>query len=147
MKLRLSTDLATGVLFIALGGFALLYGSRYAVGTTARMGPGYFPMLISSGLVLVGAVLVARALFAAGNPFGAILWRPLILVLCGVLSFGLLIDRAGLLAAGVLLVVAARLADREVRPLETALLAIGLTLATGAVFLYGLGLPIKWLRI
>ena len=147
MKLRLSTDLATGVLFIALGGFALLYGFRYAVGTTARMGPGYFPMLISSGLVLVGAVLVARALRVTGDALGAIRWRSLILVLGGVLSFGLLIDRAGLLAAGVLLIAAARLADREVRPLETALLAIGLTLATGAVFLYGLGLPIKWLRV
>ncbi len=54
MKLRLSTDLSTGALFLALGGFAIIYGSRYAVGTTARMGPGYFPMLISSALVLVG---------------------------------------------------------------------------------------------
>ena len=147
MKLRLSTDLATGVLFVALGGFALLYGSRYAVGTPARMGPGYFPMLIGSSLVLVGAALVARALLVTGEALGAIRWRPLILVLGGVLGFGLLIDRAGLLAAGVLLIAAARLADREVRPLETALLAIGLTLATGAVFLYGLGLPIKWLRV
>lgn len=147
MKLRLSTDLATGALFIALGGFAIIYGSRYAVGTTARMGPGYFPMLISSALVLVGAVLVGRALHTAGDALGTIRWRPLALILVGVLSFGLLIDRAGLLAAGILLIVASRLADRELRPIETGVLAIGLTLATGAVFLYGLGLPIKWLRL
>ena len=147
MKLRLSTDLATGALFIALGGFAIIYGSRYAVGTTARMGPGYFPMLISSALVLVGAVLVGRALHSAGDALGTIRWRPLVLILVGVLSFGFLIDRAGLLAAGILLIVASRLADRELRPIETAILAIGLTLATGAIFLYGLGLPIKWLRL
>jgi hypothetical protein len=147
MKLRLSTDLVTGALFIALGGFAIIYGSRYAVGTTARMGPGYFPMLISASLVLVGVVLVGRALLSAGDALGAIRWRPLVLILAGVLSFGFLIDRAGLLAAGILLIVASRLADRELRPIETVLLAIGLTLATGAVFLYGLGLPIKWLRV
>jgi hypothetical protein len=147
MKLRLSTDLATGVLFIALGGFAIIYGSRYAVGTTARMGPGYFPLLISSGLVLVGVILVLRALLASGDALGTIGWRPLLLVLAGVLAFGLLIDRIGLLVAGVLLIVAARLADPELRPVETAVLAVVLTLATGAVFLYGLGLPIRWVRI
>ena len=63
MKLRLSTDLATGALFIALGGFAIIYGSRYAVGTTARMGPGYFPMLISASLVavVIGGTITWRA--------------------------------------------------------------------------------------
>ncbi len=147
MKLRLSTDLATGVLFIALGGFAIIYGWRYAIGTTARMGPGYFPLLISSGLVLVGVILVLRSLLASGDALGKIGWRPLLLVLAGVLAFGLLIDRIGLLVAGVLLIVAARLADRDLRPVETAVLAVVLTLATGTVFLYGLGLPIRWLRI
>ena len=147
MKLRLSTDLATGILFIALGAFALAYGWRYAVGTTARMGPGYFPLLISTGLLLIGAILVARSLFTAGDVVGAVAWRPLVLVLAGVFAFGLLIDRAGLLAAGILLIVAARLADRDLRPVETTLLAIGLTAVTGAVFLHGLGLPIKWLRL
>ena len=147
MKARLSTDLVTGALFIALGTFAILYGSRYAVGTTARMGPGYFPLLISSSLTLIGVVLVLRSFFTTGAALGAIGWRPLVLILAGVLSFGLLIDRLGLLVAGLLLIVAARLADREFKPLETALLAIGLTLCTATVFLYGLGLPIKFLRL
>ena len=40
MKVRLSADLLTGLLFVALGGFAIIYGSRYAPGTAARMGPG-----------------------------------------------------------------------------------------------------------
>jgi hypothetical protein len=147
MKVRLSADLLTGLLFVVLGGFAIVYGSRYAPGTAARMGPGYFPMLISAGLTLIGVVLVVRSLLATGDELGAIGWRPLVLVLAGVLAFGLLIDRLGLLAAGVALVAAARLADREFRWLETALLALGLTLAAAAVFLYGLGLPIKLLRL
>jgi membrane-bound ClpP family serine protease len=147
MKVRLSADLLTGLLFVALGGFTIVYGSRYAPGTAARMGPGYFPMLVSAGLTLVGIVLVVRSLLATGEVLGAIGWRPLVLLLAGVLAFGLLIDRLGLLAAGIALVVAARLADREFRWLETALLAVGLTLAAAAVFLYGLGLPIKLLRL
>jgi len=147
MKLRLSTDLLTGVLFIALGAFAIIYGSRYAIGTPARMRAGFFPLIISSGLVLTGIVLVVRSFIAGGEPLGSIGWRPLALVLAGVLAFGLLIDRLGLLIAGILLILAARLADREFKVLETALLAVGLTLCTAAVFLYGLGLPIKLLRL
>ena len=147
MKVRLSADLLTGLLFVALGGFAIVYGSRYAPGTAARMGPGYFPMLVSAGLTLIGVVLVVRSLLATGEALGAIGWRPLMLVLAGVLAFGLLIDRLGLLAAGIALIVAARLADRDFRWLETALLATGLTLAAAGVFLYGLGLPIKLLRL
>jgi hypothetical protein len=147
MKVRPSTDLVAGALFIAVGAFAMVYGSRYAVGTASRMGAGYFPRLISSGLVLIGLVLVLRAIvFARGEVMGAIGWRPLLLILAGVAAFGLLIDRVGLLPAGILLIVAARLADREWAIVETALLALGLTLGTAALFLWGLGLPIRLLR-
>jgi Tripartite tricarboxylate transporter TctB family len=101
MRARLSTDLVTGVLFIALGGFAIVYGSRYALGTAARMGAGYFPLLISVGLVLIGALLVGRSFLTSGDQLEAIGWRPLLLILVGVLAFGLLIDRLGLLIAGI----------------------------------------------
>jgi hypothetical protein len=147
MKVRLTTDLLAGILFGALGAFAIVYGSRYATGTAARMGPGYFPLLISSALTLVGCILILRSSFVAGDRLGIIGWRQLTLVLAGVFGFGLLIDRLGLLAAGTLLVVAARVADREFAPFETVLLALGLTLAAAALFLYGLGLPIKLLRL
>ena len=147
MKVRVSTDLLTGVLFLALGGFAIVYGARYPLGTAARMGAGYFPLLISCGLLLMGAVLIVRALLGAGEALGAIGWRPLILVLAGVLAFGLLIERLGLLAAGILLVLTARAAERGFGVLETVLLAVGLTLGAAALFIYGLGLPIKLLRL
>ena len=147
MKVRVSSDLVTGLLFIALGAFAIVYGWRYALGTAARMGPGYFPLLISSGLTLIGLVLVVRSFYGSADELGAIGWRPLIFVLVGVFGFGLLIDRIGLLPAGVLLIVAARLADRKFALIETAVLAIALTLAAAAVFLYGLGLPIKLLKL
>jgi putative tricarboxylic transport membrane protein len=146
MKLRISSDLLTGLLFVALGIFAIVYGWRYPVGTTARMGAGYFPLIISSALTLIGVALMARSFFTAGDWLGSISWRALMLVLAGTLLFGLLIDRIGLFVAGIALVVASRLADRDVKAVETAVLALVLTLGTGLVFLYGLGLPIKMLR-
>jgi putative tricarboxylic transport membrane protein len=143
MRLRLSTDLLTGILFLALGAFAMIYGSRYPLGTAARMGPGYYPLLASSGLILLGLVLVVRSFIMAMEEVGAINVRPLILILAGTLAFGLLIDRAGLIIAGLFLVFAARLADKGFRPLEVAVLAVCLVVFTLAIFRYGLGMPLK----
>ena len=143
MRIRLSTDLLTGLLFLALGAFAMIYGSRYPLGTAARMGPGYYPLLASSGLVLLGVVLVVRSFVTTAAEVGVINLRPLILILAGTLAFGLLIDRAGLIIAGLVLVFAARLADRDFRPLEVAILAVCLVAFALAIFRYGLGMPLR----
>jgi hypothetical protein len=145
MRIRLSTDLLTGVLFLALGGFAIIYGSRYAVGTAARMGPGYFPLMASSGICILGLILVGRSLLGAGETIGRVQLRPIVFVLLGTLLFGRIIEYAGLLVAGLVLVVAARLADRELRPVETVVLALVLVLLAAAVFKYALGLPLRFL--
>ena len=143
MRIRLSTDFLTGLLFLAIGAFAVIYGSRYSLGTAARMGPGYYPLLASAGLVLLGLVLVVRSFLTTTEKIAAINVRPLVLILAGTLAFGLLIDRAGLIIAGLLLVFAARLADRDFRPLEVAVLAICLVAFTLAIFRYGLGMPLR----
>ena len=143
MKIRLTTDLLTGILFLALGGFAIIYGSRYAIGTAARMGPGYFPLIASSGIVLLGAILVVRSWFGGGEEVGSIRVRPVVFVLLGTLLFGVFIERFGLLVAGSVVVIASRLADREFRLGEVILLALGLVLLMAAVFRYALGLPLR----
>jgi putative tricarboxylic transport membrane protein len=143
MRIRLSTDFLTGLLFLAIGAFAVIYGSRYSLGTAARMGPGYYPLLASSGLVLLGLVLVVRSFLTTTEEVAAINVRPLVLILAGTLAFGLLIDRAGLIIAGLLLVFAARLADRDFRPWEVTVLAVCLVAFTLAIFRYGLGMPLR----
>ena len=143
MRIRLSTDLLTGVLFLALGVFAAIYGSRYPLGTAARMGPGYYPLLASSGQILLGLVQVLRSFLTTTGDLGAVNVRPLVLVLAGTLAFGLLIDRSGFVIAGLLLVFAARLADRDFRPVEVAILAVCLVAFTLAIFRYGLGMPLR----
>jgi hypothetical protein len=143
MRIRLSTDLLTGLLFLALGAFAMVYGSRYPLGTAARMGPGYYPLLASSGLVLLGLVLVVRSFVTTTGEVGSVNLRPLVLILIGTLAFGLLIDRAGLIIAGLVLVFAARLADRGFRLLEVSILAVCLVAFTLAIFRYALGMPLR----
>ena len=144
MKVRLTTDFLTGLLFLAFGLFVMIYGSRYPLGTTARMGPGYYPLVASTGLSILGVVLVARSVVkGTGEALGAIQLRPLLLILLGTLAFGLLIERAGFLAASLAVVLLTRFAERDIRLAETIALALGLTAFTTAIFWYALGMPLR----
>ena len=141
MKQRCSTDLLSGLLFIVFGAFVLVYGLQYPFGTSARMGPGYYPRVVSVGLILVGLILTVRSRFIESEPTERILVRPLLVVALATAGFGLLIERAGLFVAAVLLIVAARLADQDFRPLEVAALSVVLIAFATGVFWYGLSLP------
>jgi putative tricarboxylic transport membrane protein len=145
MHLRLSTDLLSGLLFAALGATALYVSWRYPAGTAARMGPGYFPHLVGGLLLLLGGILALRALWRPGERVGTLDLRPLVFVLIATCSFGFLIERAGLLVAGVVLVVAARLARPDFRLLEVLLLAVGLAACATLLFVYALGMNVRLL--
>ena len=91
MLLKSQKDFFSGLLFMTVGG-AFAYGATtYQVGTAARMGPGYFPLLLGVILALMGVVIAVRS-FIAGTPdgdhIGAIAWKPLLLVLGANVAFG-----------------------------------------------------------
>lgn len=145
MQLRVSTDLLSGLLFAALGATALYVSWRYPAGTAARMGPGYFPHLVGGLLLLLGSILAARALVRPGERVGTLDLRPLVFVLIATCAFGFLIERAGLLAASLVLVVAARLARPDFKLAEVLLLAAVLAAGVAALFVYALGMNVRLL--
>jgi putative tricarboxylic transport membrane protein len=145
MRLALSKDFLTGAAFLVTGGFVIIYGSRYPMGTAVRMGPGYFPFLVSCGLALLGAGLLVRALARPAEVIDALALRPLFAVLIATLAFGLLIERAGFWLASLSLVVLSRLAERGGGLLEAAGLALALTSLVTAIFRFALGLPLRLL--
>jgi Tripartite tricarboxylate transporter TctB family len=87
-------DFVGGLLFTVVGG-AFAYGaSTYQVGDAARMGPGYFPLLLGIILALMGVVVVLQSLTggkADGDPIGPVAWRPLLYVLGANVAFGALL--------------------------------------------------------
>lgn len=148
MNIRNSSDLLTAILFLALGFAALVYaGGHYALGTPARMGAGFFPILLSIGLIIMGVILLLQAYFEPDEEVGKVDIRPVLLVLAGTFLFGLLIERGGLLIAAAVLVFAARLADRTFSIVETAVLAVSLMAITSGLFWYALGLPLRLLPV
>ena len=84
-------------------GVAFAWGaSSYTIGTAARMGPGYFPLILGILLAVLGVVIAFKATVVKtqdGDPVGRWGWRPLFFVLLGNFVFGVLL--AGLPSLGI----------------------------------------------
>jgi hypothetical protein len=138
--IRHPKDLFAGLLFIAFGAAAIAIGSNYPFGSSARMGPGYFPRVLGILLIGLGAVIALRGLKLKGTPIAVGSLKPLVIVLGSIVLFGLLSPHIGLVLASILLIVSASAASSEFRWKEA--LLSGIVLAAGAVmvFIWGLGL-------
>lgn len=142
MTIRNPRDFWAGTIYLALAVAVLWIGRAYPLGSSARMGPGYFPIALGLLLAVFGAASVARSFVRAGEPITPFAWRPLLLVLGSVVAFGLLVHGLGALIALPILIVIAAMASRYSRPDATSVAAlIGMTAFCVLVFIKGLGMP------
>ena len=100
-------DLGAGLLFIIIGVAGVYFGQDLTYGSALRMGPGYFPTIISYLILALGAVVGLRAIVIAGPSIEPVQYRPLLLVIASILVFGALIDRFGLAISAVALTLVA----------------------------------------
>jgi hypothetical protein len=148
LRVKSPQDIGAGVVFLLIGLAGLYFGGDLALGTAARMGPGYFPRLLSFMIIAVGVVVALQGVTVEGPPVEPLRMRPITFIIGAILVFGWLIERIGLALTAVLLTLLAAYARREVKLGETVLLGIGLGLFTVAVFVHLLGqaLPAWWGR-
>src|SRR5258708_3392377 len=118
-RIRNPKDFWAGVLFILVGIAAIAIGSRYNLGTAARMGPGYFPRILGMLLIVLGGILALRALRLQGGPIPPFKWRPTAIVLGSVVIFGLIVTKIGMAIGVVILIVLSSAASPEFRPKES----------------------------
>ena len=135
-------DFLGGLLLAVFGVLGLILGADFDVGSARRMGPGFFPRILSWLVILLGAAIAAFGARARGETVTRIVWRPLILVTLAIAAFWLLIDRAGLVAATVAVVAIGGLAGRDAKPLELGALALFMAIAAALLFVYALNLPL-----
>lgn len=143
VPVRAPQDLAAGLLIAAFGLAALWLGRDWPTGTLAYVQSGFFPRMIGLLMVLAGAVVTGRSLLAHGAELPAWGWRPLLGVTAAVLAFAGTVELLGLVPAVLILVGLGNLAGQPLRPVPLAFL--GGTLAAGcvALFVWGLGLPLR----
>jgi predicted outer membrane lipoprotein len=95
-------DFFSGLMFAIIGGAFAWGATSYSVGTGARMGPGYFPLLLGVLLAILGAFTVFYSLVEHtedGDKVGKFVWRPIVYVLGANVAFGILL--AGLPSLGI----------------------------------------------
>ena len=94
MNIKSQKDFASGLMFMAVG-IAFAYGaSTYSIGNGARMGPGYFPLMLGILLAILGGGITFKSLVvetADGEKIGSFAWKPLIFIIVANLVFGICI--------------------------------------------------------
>ena len=145
-------DVVGGLLVVAIGGLFLLFGRELEVGSSLRMGPGYFPTILSWLMVALGAVMAGLAWRAPhqDGAFGAVPWRALVLIAGATVFFGVALRGLGLLPVLLAVVFATAWASRYASLKASVALALGIALFCSGLFIKGLGLPLPltgpWLR-
>ena len=151
MAIKSQKDFYSGLLFIVVGvGFA--WGATsYKVGDAARMGPGYFPLLLGVLMAIVGLAVTFASLVVEtedGDRIGKFAWKPLIFVILSNLIFGVLLGGLpsiglpymGLIAAIIALTFVAALAGDEFKFKEVLILSVVLAVTCYATFIWALKL-------
>ncbi len=140
--IRAPKDFWAGLIYIGVGVTALWVGADYKMGTAGSMGPGYFPKVLGGILIVLGLVAMLRSIVSHGQPVGAIVWKPLVLILLACVLFGLLLRPFGLLVSLVTLVLVSAAASQELKfDLKPSTGLVLLTVFCTLVFVKGLGVP------
>src|ERR1035437_8952359 len=143
MHIQSQKDFYSGLLFLLIG-IAFAWGATtYNIGTGARMGPGYFPLMLGILMALLGALIIFNAMIFKtedGDKIGTWAWRPLFFIIAGNLVFGVLLGglpsihlpAMGMVAAIYALTFVAALAGEKFKVKEVAILA---TILAGASYI------------
>ena len=133
-----------GLFFIALGVAALWVSRDYPVGDLNRMGPGYFPRMLSVGMICLGVLIVRQGLpdLAGGKGIRNGLDRSIWIIPLSLVVFGLSVEPLGVVIALALTLAVAGAAHRESRVTEVAISTVTLIVLSVLIFVVALKLPL-----
>jgi predicted outer membrane lipoprotein len=145
LKIKSQKDFFSGLMFLVVG-IAFAWGATtYSIGEGARMGPGYFPLVLGVVLAAIGAFTIFEALVVEtedGELIGKFAWKPLGFIIGANVAFGILlagVPRFGIPAFGLIvaiyaLVFIAAQAGDEFKWKEVLILATVLALGSWLAF-------------
>lgn len=154
MNIKSQKDFFSGLMFIAVG-VAFAWGATtYTVGTGARMGPGYFPLMLGILMAFIGLAITFSSLTvetADGEKVGKFAWKPLGFIIGSNIVFGILlgglpglgVPAMGLIAAIYALTFIASLAGDTFRLKEVLILATVLAVGSYTAFVWMLKLQFQ----
>ncbi len=154
MKIKSQKDFFSGLMFTVVG-VAFAWGATtYTVGTGARMGPGYFPLMLGILMALIGLGIMFTGLSVEttdGEKIGKWAWKQVVFILGANLAFGVLlgglpsigIPAMGMIIAIYALVIISSLAGHEFKLPSVLILATVLAVGSYVAFIWALKLQIQ----
>lgn len=142
MRIKHQQDFWSGVMFVILGiGFAL-GATQYAMGTSARMGPGYFPFWLGVLMAVLGAFVSFTALSPKAD---AVIvekfdWKMSFIIIGSVVLFGAILNILGIYISVFVLVVTTSLASHIFSWKVAAINGLFMVAFCWLAFIKGLGL-------
>ncbi len=147
-------DFFSGVMFVVAGAAFAIGATNYTIGEGARMGPGYFPLMLGILLAVLGSGVIFASLVSRapdGHPVGRIAWKPLVLIIGSNLVFGLLlgglrsigVPAMGLIIALFALVIISSMAGPRFSLKTSLVLAAVLAVGSYLTFIVGLSLQFQ----
>ncbi|WP_107676405.1 tripartite tricarboxylate transporter TctB family protein [Agrobacterium sp. LAD9] len=137
-------DLTAGVFFIAFGSlYAGITLKSLHIGGSSDIGPGYFPIITSTLLVLSGIVVAFRSLGVQNCEMaGQLPWRGILCIFSATIFFASFISILGLFPTVFLTTLVAAYADPKTRIVRALTTSLGIASFCTLTFGYGLGLPV-----
>ena len=145
MKIKSQRDFWSGLMFLVVGVVFAIGAGNYSLGSSARPGPGYFPLMLSVIMAILGGVVLFKSLTIeteGGDPIGAFAWRPLIVIVVAIAIFGAALPRLGMVITIPILIVITSLAGDEFGWKGVAANSVVLTFSSWVIFVWGLKLTI-----
>ena len=161
MIIKDQRDFVAGIMFAAIGVAFAVGATRYSFGSSGRMGPGYFPMILGVVLAVLGSFVTVKAIVSRSDGDAPVAdsaqgsepgpdpgsepwpWRPIFFILGANILFGILIGGLpsiglppmGLVAAIVAVTFIASMAGPGFNWIKVTLLTLVLALGSYLVFI------------
>jgi hypothetical protein len=148
LKIKSQRDFLSGLMFLVVGVVFAVGATNYSMGTSARPGAGYFPLILSVIMAILGCVVLFKSLTIeteGGDPVGAIAWRPLLVIVASIAVFGWTLPLLGMLVAVPILITMVSFAGDEFKWTGVLINSAVLTAFAWFVFVWGLKLTIPLL--
>lgn len=145
MKIKNFKDFYAGLMFTLFGTIFFWGATRYSMGAAAKMGPGYFPLILGGLLTVLGVIILIQSLVVEsedGEVGLLVIVKPAILVFGSIGAFALLLRPGGLVVAIFEIILVSSFASHEARLKESVISAIVLCIVSLVIFVYGLNLQI-----
>lgn len=147
MRIRNQRDFWAGVLFIVTGLIFMVLSRQYNVGTSAKMGPGFFPMALGGMMAVLGLMVLIPSVLSKSEvlKITKIETRMILLVLVAVAVYAFVLPKLGFIVALFALIGISSMASHDFNLKTTLISSVVLLVFSWLVFVKGLELQFPFL--